>query len=107
MARKPTFEIPRSEGANPWALLAQWQQQLWLAWPRVLYEAASRTADGAPAESAWTRQLEALNAITRQATLEQQALIESWQQLQSEFAEYWREQSAELMRRFNGTTDRP
>lgn len=107
MARNPTPETPRSEGANPWALLAHWQQQFLLAWPRVLSEAASKMADGAPAESAWARQLDAHNAVLRQAALEQQALIESWQQLQGEFAEYWREQSAELMRRFNGTNERP
>lgn len=107
MARNPTSETPRADRTDPWALLAQWHQQLWQAWPHVLSEAASKAANGDPSQPAWDRQFEALNAAARQATLEQQALIESWQQLQGEFAEYWREQYAELMRRFNGAAEQP
>lgn len=101
MARNTTPETPRPDGATPWALLAEWQQKYWQAWPHVLSEAMAKATDGAPAESPWHRQLEAMNAAMQQATLEQQALITSWQQLQLQFGEYWRDQYAELMQRFN------
>lgn len=107
MARNAPPETPRPDGAAPWALLAQWQQQYWQAWPHVLSEAMAKVTDGAPSESPWHRQLEAMSAAMRQATLEQQALIASWQQLQVEFGEYWREQYAELMQRFGGTNSNP
>lgn len=107
MARNPTVETPHPERPDPWALLAQWHQQFWQAWPHVVSEAVSKAADGDPSQPAWNRQFEALNAAARQATLEQQALVESWQQVQGEFAEYWRAQYAELMRRFNGSADQP
>ena len=105
MARNTSSETPRADGAAPWELLAQWQQQLWQAWPHVVSETMAKAADGAASESPWNRQLEALNAAMKQATLEQQALIATWQELQVEFGEYWRNQYAELMRRFNGPSD--
>lgn len=107
MARNATPETPRADGATPWALLAQWQQQYWQAWPHVLSEAMAKATDGAPSESPWNRQLEALNAAARQATLEQQALIASGQQLQIEFGEYWRDQYVELIRLLTSMFDRP
>lgn len=108
MARNaPPEKTPHADGTTPWELLAQWQQQYWQAWPHVLSEAMAKATDDAPSESPWNRQLEAMNAAMRQATLEQQALIASWQQLQMEFGEYWRNQYVELMRLLTSMSDRP
>jgi hypothetical protein len=91
---------PPNGAEAPWLMLsAQWQQQVWQAWSRVLAEALPDTTAVESPATFWTRQAEALTAVARQAAQEQQALLASWQQMQIELLGRWSEQSEQLMHR--------
>jgi hypothetical protein len=90
---------------EPWqALQAQFLQQ----WSESTGLAADGRGSTPDWMQLWTRQAESFGAALQQAAQQQQAMLASWQQLQAELVEQWRQQAEQVlgaMSRLQGPND--